>query len=188
MSLNSKYFLHAIVLLVAAVPAGHAQTPLYSLAGEAIAYEFGWSVDGGGDVDNDGVPDFVVGSPHYNGIASNTGKAYVYSGATGSLLHEFYGVAYSDHFGWTVRFAGDVDGDGHDDVAAAAPRNSTQAGRQLHRVRLHRGAYGRSRPLSHCLRAWHRLRGGVAGAFRYSPIARQDRFALANRREFRKSR
>jgi hypothetical protein len=70
-----------------------------------------------GDVDDDGVPDFITG---FTDGAS--GKAVVRSGATGIVLLTFTGP---DNFGSAVAGAGDVDGDGHDDLIVGAGFDST---------------------------------------------------------------
>jgi hypothetical protein len=98
----------------------HAQV-LYTLQSpnpESYA-DFGISVAGAGDVNNDGYADVVVGAYEENG---NTGRAYVFSGATGGLLYTFASPnpTYLGRFGWSVSGAGDVNNDGHADVLIGA--------------------------------------------------------------------
>ncbi len=68
---------------------------------------------GAGDVDNDGLPDVIAGAP-------SGSRAYVYSGRDGQPLLELSGSGPRDQFGYKVAGAGDVDGDGHADVAVTA--------------------------------------------------------------------
>ncbi|MFQ5512625.1 MAG: integrin alpha [Candidatus Krumholzibacteriia bacterium] len=46
---------------------------------------FGWSVAGAGDVDNDGYDDIVVGAPFYGNGELGEGRAYVYHGGGSGL-------------------------------------------------------------------------------------------------------
>ncbi|PCJ53727.1 MAG: hypothetical protein COA70_08545 [Planctomycetota bacterium] len=83
---------------------------------------FGESVSGAGDVNGDGFADLIVGAyfAHPGGL-SNAGSAYVYSGADGSLLHQWDGGTPDVEFGGSVSGAGDVNGDGSADVIVGAP-------------------------------------------------------------------
>ena len=74
-----------------------------------------------GDVNGDGVPDFVVGSPAYRN-ASNyiSGRVTVVSGADCSPIRFVEGTTTTTNFGEFVASIGDVDGDGVTDFAAVA--------------------------------------------------------------------
>ncbi|KPL04056.1 MAG: hypothetical protein AMJ90_02025, partial [candidate division Zixibacteria bacterium SM23_73_2] len=93
---------------------------LYTLTGEAAGDNFGVSVSGAGDVDNDGYFDLIVGANGNDAGGSSAGRAYVYSGQTGGLLYTFTGEAQYDYFGHSVSGAGDVDNDGHFDLIVGA--------------------------------------------------------------------
>ena len=88
---------------------------------------FGSSVDGNGDVNGDGKPDFIVGAPGYYNLFIAMGAekrgAYVYSGADGELLFQITNPLDFPyyHLGWSVAFAGDVNGDGKTDVILGDP-------------------------------------------------------------------
>ncbi len=106
--------------------------PIYTLTGEAAGDEFGFSVSGAGDVNNDGFMDFIVGAPFNDAGGANAGRAYVYSGQSGLILYTLTGLTAGDEFGFSVSGAGDVNSDGFADVIVGAPSSDatgTDAGR-----------------------------------------------------------
>ncbi len=95
-------------------------------------YEFGAAVAGLEDVDGDGFGDLVVGQPgaQYSSILY-PGYAYLYSGASGTLLHTFSlsgGPASAIGFGKSVASLPDVDGDGLEDIAVGGGSGSSGPG------------------------------------------------------------
>ena len=60
--------------------------------GEAAGDRFGWIARVIGDVDGDGVNDFVTCAPSKNIGGENAGRVYVYSGGTGALLWSMDGA------------------------------------------------------------------------------------------------
>ncbi len=96
-------------------------------ASDAQSYDsFGWSVAGAGDLDGDGFDEVVVGMPSDDDHDSGSGACYLYFGANGgvdaSTEHKLTAsdAGYYDYFGWSVSGAGDVDGDGFDDLIVGA--------------------------------------------------------------------
>ena len=86
--------------------------------GEAMNDQFGWIARAVGDVDKDGVSDFVTCAPFKNiGSASAAGRIYLYSTKTGRLLWQVDGAA-NDQLGRTLEAAADVNRDGVPDVVA----------------------------------------------------------------------
>ncbi len=105
---------------------------------------YGSSVATAGDVNGDGFGDVVIGTWGYDTPASNAGGAWVFEGSADGL---------SDLLGWTIvgdqalqqlgqalSAVGDLNGDGHGDVAIAAPYRDEIAGVDLGRVWVHHGA------------------------------------------------
>ena len=76
-------------------------------------------VSSAGDANADGVPDFVLAAPY--GGDSSGGVIYLYSGADGALLWSIDAKKRGNALGEALAAAGDVDGDGHEDVLVGAP-------------------------------------------------------------------
>ncbi len=86
---------------------------------------FGYSISDAGDVDGDGYDDVIIGAPEDDQGSTASGSAHVYRGtAKGLDVHRR--LTASDHsegarLGAAVSGAGDIDGDGFDDVIVGAP-------------------------------------------------------------------
>ena len=93
---------------------------LYQFNGESVDDRFGYSVDAAGDVNGDGFDDVIGGALFSDNNGTDSGSAYVYSGADGSLLYQWDGENANDRFGESVSAAGDANGDGYDDVIVGA--------------------------------------------------------------------
>jgi len=94
--------------------------------------QFGWWVTVG-DVNGDDKADIAVGAPFEDVGGNVDGRAYVFSGADGSLLFTLVSPnpQASRPFGWSVA-VGDVNGDGKGDIAVGAVEDvggNTQQGR-----------------------------------------------------------
>jgi hypothetical protein len=92
--------------------------------GEGANDQFGWIARSVGDVDGDGVADFVTSAPTKNIGGDQAGRVYVYSTASGKLLWSADGKP-GDQLGTGLESAGDTDGDGVQDVIASAPGSDT---------------------------------------------------------------
>jgi len=94
------------------------------MAGEANFDSFGISVSGAGDVNGDGYDDVIVGARlHTSSFGYYAGRAYVFFG--GAKMDNVTDVVLdgsqnNDFFGISVSGAGDLDGDGYDDVVVGA--------------------------------------------------------------------
>jgi len=105
--------------------------------GSSGSGQFGSSVAGAGDVNGDGFMDVVVGEP-----SANSGSVYVFHGALAAMdstiQTTIVAVSSSGNLGSAVAGAGDVNGDGFDDIVIGDDSASTFAGE----VHIHHGSPG----------------------------------------------
>ncbi|MDJ0681023.1 MAG: calcium-binding protein [Xenococcaceae cyanobacterium MO_167.B52] len=103
----------------------------FTISGIDLSDSLGRSVSSAGDVNGDGIDDLIIGAPGY--YSSSAGKAYVVFGTTegfepeldltaldGSNGFTISGLDEGDRLGISVSSAGDVNGDGIDDIIIGA--------------------------------------------------------------------
>ena len=123
----------------------------YVFTGEGPIDMFGHAVASPGDIDNNGIADVLVGAAHnpviFRAAGDRSGRAYLFYGppklenAASDADAIFIGAADNDFFGNSVAGAGDVDGDGIDDLIIGA-RSVQPAGAAY----IYSGGAGGNRP------------------------------------------
>ena len=105
-----------------------ATSVTWTATGDREGASFGTSVAGAGDVNGDGYADVIVGAPSYTSDPVNQsgeGAVFVFYGSPSGLSATPDWMVESNQadaaFGTSVSTAGDVNGDGFDDVIVGAP-------------------------------------------------------------------
>ncbi len=137
--------LSCVAVGVGAVPQAQAFAPVVQLAcldgssgfrldGEAVEDSLGSSVSTAGDVNGDGIDDLLIGASFADPNGKYSGSSYVVFGRStgfdpviglssldGTSGYRLDGVTEGDRSGRSVSTAGDVNGDGYDDLLIGAP-------------------------------------------------------------------
>ncbi len=138
------------VTISATYSGGHGATQMppslwpWSQTGGQKGARFGGGISTAGDVDGDGFSDVIVGAPLFDGGLTDQGRAYLFRGFSGGLepvpAWTFYGEQADGGFGSHVQTAGDVNGDGYDDVLVGAPSFDVAAMNHAGKVYLFPGS------------------------------------------------
>ncbi|MFH1462971.1 MAG: FG-GAP-like repeat-containing protein, partial [Pseudomonadota bacterium] len=137
----------AYLFLGGAAGVSQASETILSNPGTAGSTAFGSSVAGAGDVNADGYDDLLVGDYLGSDNGSYSGAAWLYLGGSAGIDPATAIIVFAsdpasqDYYGYAVTGAGDMDGDGYDDVAVGAYRDDdsqTDAGS----IYLYRGSAG----------------------------------------------
>ncbi|MDR2431245.1 MAG: FG-GAP-like repeat-containing protein, partial [Candidatus Margulisbacteria bacterium] len=99
---------------------------------------YGWTADGGQDINGDGYPDLVIGDPYFRYTSTNlekkTGRVYVYFGGPDKILNDRISpdiiidnpttasesAGNDREFGYKVKLA-DINNDGYADIVVGQP-------------------------------------------------------------------
>jgi hypothetical protein len=150
---------------------GPSFTADWAVGGEDGTALFGYAVAGAGDLNGDGFADLVVGAPQRSVMGDKVGAAFVYYGAETGLATTAGWTAVGPHpggrFGQTVAAAGDVNGDGYDDLLVGANLVSDQYDREGAAYVYHGGVAGASLAANWTRfseQAWSQWGAAVSGA------------------------
>jgi hypothetical protein len=95
----------------------------WNASGQADSH-FGWSIAAAGDVNDDGYDDVIVGAPFHTTGLGRVGSLTLFRGSPDGLTLSLVWAQESDQsnsdYGGSVSGAGDVNGDGYDDVIVGA--------------------------------------------------------------------
>ncbi len=103
-----------------------SSTAFFAKTGDQSGSEFGFSVVGGADLTGDGQSDLVVGAKNYDADEVNAGAVFIFAGVSGAppSTNPTWSAVGDDgdsNFGQSVALAGDVNGDGLEDLLIGAP-------------------------------------------------------------------
>ncbi len=125
-------------------PSGLSVEPAWVAVGDQDDAQFGACVQAAGDVNDDGFADVIVGAWLYDHGELNEGRAYVYCGSDSGLADAPAWIGESDSpgaaYGYFCASAGDVNGDGFDDIVVGARRFSGNGLQEEGRVYVYYGS------------------------------------------------
>lgn len=124
--------------------------------GPGTDHRFGFLVCSAGDADGDGIEDYAASARRDNPFRYPSGLVLLFSGADGSLIREYRSARNWDRFGHALAPAGDVNGDGFDDLIVGAPDDDF-AGIGTGSIFVFSGADGNALHTLRGAKAWDRF-------------------------------
>ena len=126
----------------AIIMSGKDGSTLHQWDGTVASDQLGSGVANVGDIDQDGVDDFLIGARGASGNIYASGIAYLYSGASNVLLYQLEGEEAGSWFGGYVTGGSDFDSDGIPDLLISSPGYTGGAVYDSGRVYAYSGADG----------------------------------------------
>ena len=116
------------------VHSGKSGKLILTLSGKQRGEGFGTSMSQAGDVNGDGISDFIVGAWQHRSAARSGGRCTLHSGSDGKILATYTCRQAGDTFGFDAQGIGDIDGDGAIDFVCTSgwsPVHGARTGRVL---------------------------------------------------------
>ncbi len=114
-----------IVYLYYGSETGISINPDWQIGTDQESADYGQSISTAGDMNGDGYSDIIIGVPDYSHGQTEEGVIYIFTGGPDGIPGTTAWVAESNqingNLGSSVASAGDVNGDGFDDVISGAP-------------------------------------------------------------------
>lgn len=134
-----------VAITAAGAGQANAQVEVRTHNGGVANDLFGTAVSAGGDINNDGAPDYLIGAAEDGAVfQEREGFLRVYNGATGALIRTHDGQNLYDRFGTAAARVGDTNPgtDSNDDYVVGAHYYSSGSSYLRGKVYLYSGANG----------------------------------------------
>lgn len=110
----------SLAMVTCSSTAATGQTILHTYVETEPEAGAGMSVAIWDDLDGDGYLEWVVGAPYKDGLGTSSGQVTVFSGSDHSVQFTLSGASAGSRLGRSLANVGDLDADGHDELAITA--------------------------------------------------------------------